>query len=147
MWGLSVSRSSEAQEQLPALVMPVPRPGRWRPTREAVGQGPGWRSERGTWDRVEQGPREGRGWRWGWGVAAWGACRGSLGPVKGPVYILHLQWELDGKIQGGRLGEVSVPGLGRRPPASGLHLGLHWGGAGWEAPTAFSGQAVFRTHH
>lgn len=95
---------------------------------------------------MEQGPREGRGWGWGWGVAAWGACRGSLGPIEGPVHILHLQQELGGKIQGGRLGEVSVPGLGRRPPASGLHLGLQWGGAGREAPTAFPGQAVFRTH-
>lgn len=123
VWGLSVSRSSEAQEQLPASVMPILRPRRQRPTQEAVGQGPGRRSERGTRDRVEQGPWEGRGWGWGWRVAAWGACRGSLGPAEGPMHILHLQRELGGKIQGRRLWEVSVPGLGRRPPASGLHLG------------------------
>lgn len=120
VWGLSVSRSSAAQEQLPTPVMPVPRPGRRRPTREAVGQGPGRRSERGTRDRVEQGRREGRDWEWGWGVAAWGACKGSLGPVEGPVHILHLQRELGGRIQGGRLGGFcSRPGeetAGIRPP-------------------------------
>ena len=45
-------------------------------------------------------------------------------------------------VEGSREGdwEVSVPGLGRRPPASGLHLGHG------ETQTALPGQAVFRTH-
>lgn len=80
VWGLSVSRSSAAQEQLPTPVMPVPRPGRRRPAREAVGQGPGRRSERGTRDRVEQGRREGRDWGWGWGGGRLGCLQGQPWP-------------------------------------------------------------------
>lgn len=140
VWGLSVSRSSEAQEQLPASVMPILRPRGQRPTREAVGQGPGRRSERGTRDRVEQGPREGRGWGWGWRGGRLGCLQGQPWPCRGPSARLApaagAGWKDPGKETVG--GFCSRPGeetAGIRPPPGTR-----------EAPTAFPGQAVFRTH-